>query len=517
MPDAVSKFLERKNKVGGSLISLGASANGTRNSNNVHRRRRTLIPRLKKEKDSITIVLVPMDLELFCNPLKGYDDDIFNDSHPWRPDLTWSQAVLELKKYFFGEVTEVPEGMTKEEFLEEREEAKQNLIDFQEVDEWVCAPDEIDKITDSDRNMFRKGRTPRIYTFSSIDVKTPSLNSGNTLSYRTTFKRDENMDPYVIDPSTGEKVILSGDKYPMELQIADLFYTWASAQYKEYEKANPKMTDKDKKEKWTSFMSKSPITRDKPSNQVVLVNAPLVDGPRGLAIDLPDADKFDAAKAHKLICFSKYAQNLEVQLNNVFTKYKHTDVMDDFIAVMITVGSEEDPMERGLKTQYATPNLAEPIHTLPGSDHFVKMCSEAIRNIGELGLDQEGKPKKNAVHSEIVVQNCAARNEMNNSILASVAEAIASDISAAEVLRWLTPSDINKYAAALSLIYSDSVTKAILEAKQSLKGVTNVVDASDTDLSGVLGGTTETEASVPAPAESPVDNGVDVVGSLDED
>lgn len=460
----LEKFQEAMKKQGG-ISKLGVSALGVRDKNRVHKGFGSRIPRLKKEKNTYYQALIPIDLSLPFNPEVGYEDEHFNEMVNWRPDRTWSEAVKTLKMFYS---------------MPEHQEAYEAVLDTLGVDEWDVS--DYSHITEQDRKIFNEFKVPRVYTFWSVEINSPSFDKMKK-GYRVPFKRDEDGLPFIVDEN-GKKTVLSGASYPIYMRMAELFGLIANKKYNEWEKSHSADSEETKKKKKLDFFGESPITYDKPLNATLMLMEPLDDTePTGLA-------DYDAGKASKLMRTHKFNEKIENTLKDIAGgKFRKQDVYDDFYEISIDVHGEEDAMTRGKNTNYTI--ATNPLKHCDDKDAFLEGCSKAVNSLEE---------------SEKVIRRCVARHEIDSAVTATLADAIKIDKKIEDVLRYLNDAEILKYADVLKFIYGNSIAARVLEAQKN-SGVVIASDEPKEDISNLLGDETKSLNAAP---------GIDTVDELDD-
>ena len=260
------------------------------------------LPMLKKELRKKSKLLVVAELALPFDPETGSSDE-WNVDNKWRPPVSATTAALLVKAN-----------------ADANEDLKKLLMKRAGVTEWDTSSEEFTK---QDWDVFRPYRVPRIFTVPVVHINIPVMT-------KSSYGRD-----YAIsvqrDPETCEVI---GEE-PGIFKVNRLFQDIAYEEVREYQKRVDNKeegflhTEQQQKEYKSQIFRKNPVSDDKPSNWVQIVELPLTSKYE-VSADINVAD-FTLDDARKQVVISRYSKGIKGGIDKYMDgSWEKFDIYFDF-------------------------------------------------------------------------------------------------------------------------------------------------------------------------------------------
>lgn len=296
------------------------------------------LPMFKKEKNG-RVRLLPLKLVIIpFNPFTVEEDDKYNKKRLFSPARS-AHTVMSLLKQYYSENEDL-----KAKFLEKAGYEK----------EWdLTNPDEITK---TDLEVFGEYLKPFIYSYPVMHIN-DSVVTGNPrgADYLVSLKRNEVGD--LLDEwvnADGETVKLA--KYTRTAsELAALFSSVANNKFKAWlatkegqaAASNQKLIDTKK----MSFNSESPITDDRPKNELICLAIPCTPGEQ-IQLDEKELLKLEPSAFSKYLVRVNYTKNIRLKIEAFSKDLKNRDVYPSFYELDVIIPDIEDATDRGADTQF---------------------------------------------------------------------------------------------------------------------------------------------------------------------
>lgn len=376
------------------------------------------IPYLKKDKNKHAYILTLMDIALPFDPFKGEVTEELNRDSLFRPEASAETVILSLKY-----------GWNRDP------ELKRRCLDLMGVDDWDTSDEE--HLLPADLDVFYNYRKPRIFSSYVVTIKSETLTKSKYgRQYRVNWERD---DLGNVKYGDGEKVA----SYPLILKINSFYVSIALEQFDRWEKENMSAQNQVKSDKRREFLQIVPVTKDFPSNNVLLMELEVKQEGREVKVDSlsnsPDELK-------DLIRIAKYGDLFEKAFNLIQTSQSMNDTTASFYEFDISVPNIDDDAERGRKTNMVP--VYSSITKHPKWEEFSKNFKECIDNFED---------------QEIKVLRSSAPNEVTDELVDKLCDVLKDEIPMKQIKPFITQEISDKYADVLTAIYGDDADELLMK------------------------------------------------------
>lgn len=318
------------------LASLNAGArkvtSESRNENKQNKSRASRFDHIEKKSKKRSRVLCLTELAFPFDPRTGEETETANAENFYRPSSSTETAVATFKML----ANDNPE-------LKEFYELKAG------VDNWDVS--DLEEVNSTDMKVFSRYRKPVVFTQVVVDVEIPAMTGKDSVvQYLVNIDRDA---------ETQEVV---GEMHPL-LKVNKLFNDRAWTARKEFEDnyrtgKEPKLNEKDLKEKRRSFYKDMAVSGEHPVNYALCIELPL-DEQLNLNAQLKGLEDKDIKELFKL---HKYSHNFRKAID-LFTNGTNikNDLCTNFFEVDMICSDDTDKGALGLNTTFGKVDSSDSI------------------------------------------------------------------------------------------------------------------------------------------------------------
>ena len=386
-----------------------ASRLDLRNEKKQVRLKNQYVPKLSKDKDKCSKLLVLADTAIPFDPFKGETTDFYNPKKKFRPEITIETVIKALKAHFKEVGVEDP-GYKK--LLEK--------IDLEELD-----LTDVEKVTEEEVKAFSKYKVPEMVSLPVMNVLSPTLNNVDfAVPYITNFKRDTEFD--------GEVILEEGEKYPEVLRIVELYKQIQIEKHNVWLEENEALDDKKKKRHFGDTLKEVPISDDYVKNTILAIELPL-----GSDLRVKDLSKITVEDLRKAVVHTSYSGDFATRIRDIRTKFKDTrDIYPNFYEVDMTVGDEDDKALRARNAKFV--NSEFPLKDCEGFSKFLPVLNEFLDGLS-------GR--------EEMITSTVARKKINDDFIKNFTEVLALEVPFDTIEPYLTTNLGKRYGDLLASIY----------------------------------------------------------------
>lgn len=327
---------KRNERAEALLASLNAGTrkvtSESRNENKQNKSRASRFDHIEKKSKKRSRLLALTELVFPFDPRTGEETETANSENFYRPSSSTETAILAIKT-----------------LASEDEKLKDFYALKAGVDDWDVS--NLEEVNSTDMKIFSKFRKPIVFTQTVVDVEIPAMTGKDTVvQYLVDIDRDA---------ETQEVV---GETHPL-LKVNKLFNDRAWTARKEFEDnyrsgKEPKLNEKDLKEKRRSFYKDMAVSGEHPVNYALCIELPL-DEQLNLNAQLKGLEDKDIKELFKL---HKYSHNFRkaIDLFTSGTNIKN-DLCNNFYEVDMICSDDTDKGALGLNTTFGKVDSSDSI------------------------------------------------------------------------------------------------------------------------------------------------------------
>lgn len=384
------------------------------------------LPKIKREKNEINMLLVLTEIAIPFDPFTVSVTEEYNTNRKFRPQITTESTILALKT-FYNENAE-----QKEAFLEEAG-----------VSEWDTSDTE--HYTNEDKKVFARFRQIRKYSSLDVKIKSKSFTGQSyPCKYEANYSRDEFDNP---SDANGE--------YPEYLKLERLYREIALEQFNVYKAKFPDASEQKLKDQYSAYMKSSPLSQDRYTNNCIAVAVPMELDSEGILTPKEDLSTWtDKDVLAHLRRVSWDDDDIASPLKNIITKEKISDIYPSFLELQMTVLDEKTELGY-YKATFASPKVAlseieSKYKVKPFWEQFNSVVTKAIDGFENL---------------EMSVKKAMTYNKLNDESMPALYAALEVDVPYKSIEQYITDNIAQRYSDVLDHIYGSGKNAGLLNDK----------------------------------------------------